>query len=209
MTTHTSNEQAAPEAISSEIDPYRFFAYALSSPSRDRFDVLGRPDTWAFVRQLWQETQPAGEMPALDWYATYEDYESEYLAIFEVGMPEPPVPLFESAHYKKIPPQETALENALFYEVLGLKSDSAVGTPDYLITQLEFVSALQYLRENAASDAARSQLTKMEQDFIARHLLNWLPLAAKRLQKFQATPPFLLFIDLLERLLRSSSPSHS
>ena len=78
---------------------------------------------------LWKRLKCEGEFPDFGWFSSYELYESAYIALFDVGVPEPPVPLFESAHDKSHPAQEIALENTYFYEVLGLKSDPSRAVP--------------------------------------------------------------------------------
>lgn len=201
MIKETSAELAEAPGRWDDIDPFRFFAYVFSPPHRDRFQAIGNPETQELMRHWWQTTGRSGEFPGVTWYSTYEEYESDYIGLFDVGMPEPPVALFESAHYKKIPAQETVLENALFYELLGLKSDPKAGVPDYLVAQLEFLSAVQYAREHAATEDAAGDLIRMERDFISRHLLNWVPLAVRRMKRYQESP-FLPLMTLLDAFLK-------
>jgi DMSO reductase family type II enzyme chaperone len=141
-----------------------------------------------------------GHFPGFDWFATYEQYESAYIALFDVGIPEPPVPLFESAHDKTHPPQEMALENTYFYELLGLKSNPSRAVPDYLVTQLEFLAALRYTRENASEEATAVSLAKAETDFLERHLMNWVPNAKIKLGRTGA-PGFPALMTLLVQFL--------
>ena len=113
----------------------------------------------------------------------YDLYESAYISLFDVGLPEPVVPLFESAHDKSHPAQEIALENTYFYDVLGLRSDPTAGVPDYLVTQLEFLSAVSFTQGNASEETTRVSLAKAKSEFLQRHLLNWVPAAAEKLKK--------------------------
>jgi DMSO reductase family type II enzyme chaperone len=181
-------------------DLYRFFALAFAPPTRECFDLLSQPGLPEALQNLWKQLGCEGEFPGFEWFASYEQYESAYIALFDVGIPEPPVPLFESAHDKTHPPQEIALENTFFYELLGLKSDLSRAVPDYLVTQLEFLAALRYTCENASEEAAAVSLAKAETDFLERHLLNWVPNAKTKLDRTGA-PGFPALMTLLVQFL--------
>ena len=183
-----------------QTDLYRFFAFVLAPPSRARFEFLSQAALPAAFQNLWCRLECEGDYPGFDWFSCYGDYEAAYIAVFDVGMPEPPVPLFESAHDKTHPAQEVALENTFFYEVLGLRSDPNQAVPDYLITQLEFLSALRYTAENAKEEGTAVALARAEREFLERHLLNWVPKAAEKLQKAEA-PGFGLLMKLLAQFL--------
>jgi len=143
----------------------------------------------------------AGEFPGLVWFADYDRYQSEYIASFDAGLPQPPVPLFESAHDRSRTPQEIALENTYFYEVLGLAFDPARATPDYLVTQLEFLAALRYTAENAPDASSTAPLVRAEAEFLERHLLNWVPQAKSKLERI-GTPEFSILMTLLSQFLK-------
>jgi DMSO reductase family type II enzyme chaperone len=181
-------------------DLYRFFALVFASPTRECFKLLSPPGLPEALQNLWKQLGCEGEFPGFEWFASYEQYESAYIALFDVGIPEPPVPLFESAHDKTHPPQEIALENTYFYELLGLKSDPSRAVPDYLVTQLEFLAALRYTCENASEEATAVSLAKAETDFLERHLLNWVPNARIKLARTGA-PGFPALMTLLVQFL--------
>ncbi|HLM79313.1 MAG TPA: molecular chaperone TorD family protein [Terriglobales bacterium] len=167
-------------------DLYRFFAFVFAPPARECFDLLSLPSLPEALRDLWKQLGCEGEFPGFEWFASYEQYESTYIALFDVGMPEPPVPLFESAHDKTHPAQEIALENTYFYEVLGLKSDPGRALPDYLVTQLEFLAALRYTCEHTCEEGTAVSLARAEIEFLERHLLNWVPTAKVKLDRTSA-----------------------
>src|SRR5512146_1907366 len=166
-----------------QIDLYRLFAFALGSPSREVFEWFAHPDAQGLLVELWTGLSCDGDFPEYRWFATFAEYEATYIALFDVGVPEPPVPLFESAHDKTRPPQELALENTYFYDVLGLRTDAARSVPDYLLTQLEFLAAIRYTRENADSAEEAAGRERAEREFLERHLLNWLPIARQKLDR--------------------------
>jgi DMSO reductase family type II enzyme chaperone len=184
------------------LDLYRFFALVFSSPSRERFDTLAQPVLKGALAELWQRLGCAEDFPEFDWFKKYEEYEATYIALFDVGIPEPPVPLFESAHDKTRPAQDIALENTWFYGVLDLKWDSRSAVPDYLITQLEFLAAVRYALENVQDATSRRNLAQLERDFLSRHLLNWVPTAAAKLNSISPRA-FGPFMNLLLVFLQS------
>jgi DMSO reductase family type II enzyme chaperone len=195
-----ANEPAIAPLDWRQTDLYRFFAFALAPPSPERFDFLSQSTLPGALQDLWKRLGCAGEFPGFEWFTNYQQYEAAYIALFDVGLPEPPVPLFESAHDKTHPAPEVALENTYFYDVLGLRSDPNQAVPDYLITQLEFLAALRYTSENSSDEATAVSLARAEADFLQRHLLNWVPKAAGKLQQV-STPGFPLMMTLLARFL--------
>src|SRR3974377_1537507 len=142
--------QTAPAIDWEQAPLFRFLWSPLRPPSGERFEFLSQAALPASLNDLWQRLECEGDYPGFAWFSSYEDYEAAYIAVFDVGMPEPPVPLFESAHDKTHPAQEIALENTFFYDVLGLRSDPSQAVPDYLITQLQFLSALRHTPDNTA-----------------------------------------------------------
>jgi DMSO reductase family type II enzyme chaperone len=182
-------------------DLYRFFAFVFAAPTRECFERLAQPGLAGALRDLWKRLECEGEFPGFEWFASYEQYESAYIALFDVGIPEPPVPLFESAHDKTHPAPEIALENTYFYEVIGLKADPSRAVPDYLVTQLEFLAAVRFTGDNASDEATAIALARAETEFLERHLLNWLPTARTKLDRTGA-PGFPWFMTLLVQFLR-------
>jgi len=185
-----------------ELDLYRFFAFVFSSPSRERFETLSQPALKESLCDLWQRLGCTGGPPEFAWFGDCQEYEAVYIALFDVGIPEPPVSLFESAHDKTKPAQEIALENTWFHDALGLKWDSTCAVPDYLITQLEFLAAVRYTLENGQNGAVNQNLAQLETDFLSRHMLNWVPTAAAKLNS--ASPSaFGPFMSLLLAFLQN------
>jgi DMSO reductase family type II enzyme chaperone len=178
-----------------QVDLYRVFAFVFGAPSAERFVWLQRPELPAWLGELWEDLGCDGAFPGVTTFADYEDYESTYVALFEVGLPSPPVPLQESAH-DDTPAPQTVLENVFFYDVLGLRIDPTQYAPDHLVTQLEFLSAVSYLRERARDVDNRTQLAHLERDFLERHLLSWLSDAQTKLAR-EDSPLFPTLMTLL------------
>ena len=200
MPTTAEKETATATIDWMQQDLYRFFAYVIAPPSPERYHALSQAALPAALEELWKRLDCTGEFPGFTWFDSFGEYESAYIALFDVGVPEPPVPLFESAHDKRSPAQEIALENTYFYDVLGLRADPAQGVPDYLITQLEFLAALRYTYENTADEATAISLARAESEFLERHLITWIPKAAEKLQQTGA-PAFPVLLSLLAGFL--------
>lgn len=180
-----------------EIDLYRVFATCFSHPTPDRFAWLTGRECLLLLNKLGQHHDDRMSVPVVVHFPDYSSYESAYIALFEVGVPEPPVPLLESANSQRQVPQEIVLECVNFYDVLGLRPSGSVFPTDHLVTQLEFLAAARYLREQANDTNREDSLRRLERDFIQRHLLKWLPVAQEKLEK--ANPP--LFPILLRWLI--------
>jgi DMSO reductase family type II enzyme chaperone len=187
-------ERVAP--LRPELDLYRVFAAAFSHPSAERFVWLFSREFRTLLKNLCQHQETTLSVAALGRFADYSSYEAAYIALFEVGVPQAPVPLQESANSHRQVPQEIVLECVNFYDVLGLRPSGSVFPSDHLVTQLEFLAAARYLREQANDSNKAETLRSLERDFIARHLLNWLPIAQEKLDK--TNPP--LFPVLLRSL---------
>jgi DMSO reductase family type II enzyme chaperone len=201
MASVTEPHIQTPEKNGQEVDFYRLFAFVFGAPTRGRFESLRDPALWNTLHQLWQGIGCEGEFPSANTHQDYGDYESTYIAVFDVGAPQPPVPLLESSHQQALPAQQIALENTQFYQVLGLKADVSQYAPDHLVTQLEFLAAVRYARENTSDQENRGNLVRLECDFLDRHLLNWLPAALQKLEREQP-PVFPALLKLLLAFLR-------
>ena len=191
--SHSPAGNAAPLA---RLDLYRLFAACFGQPSPERFAWLAGKEFRTLLRQLADEFGSGARAARLSRFSSYEAYEAAYLALFEIGVPSPPVPLLESVYTQRAVPQEIVLECVNFYELLGLRPSGSVFPADHLVTQLEFLAAAQYVRESKSDAEEVATLARLEADFLERHLLNWLPAARKKLATLD--PP--LFSPLLRLL---------
>ncbi len=184
-----------------DVDLYRFFANLLGFPSRDRFDLLARVCSEEAIAGLCEWLKCEAPLPLPVMFQSFEQYESSYISVFDVGTPEPPVPLLESYYHEMIPAQQTVLENVWFHDVIRLKADTSVTSPDHLLVQLEFAASVRYLLEHCDSELQRQDLCRLERDFLERHMLSWLPAALAKLESL--SPPVLpVMFALLMQFLR-------
>ncbi len=187
--------------VSGELDFYRLFAYCFGLPSTERFAWLASRECRALLKSLVSDLDCTTKSGRADRFADYQGYEAAYLAIFEVGAPAPPVPLLDSAYSRSEPAQQVVLDCVNFYDVLGLRSLDVVFPSDHLVTQLEFLAAVRYLRTAGESAEQETQLRRLERDFIERHLLTWLPVAQKKLEGLNP-PVFPVLLCVLHSYLR-------
>lgn len=116
-----------------------------------------------------------------------EELHSEYVGLFDVGMPRPPCPLYAGEYQKN---RRAVMEELVrFYNHFGVRlSGRTRDMPDHLTTELEFMHFLTF-REVAALhfQQPRDSYLRAERDFLARHLWAWLPLLREHLERLQ--PP--------------------
>jgi DMSO reductase family type II enzyme chaperone len=200
MSTQTYHQREASNRAG-ELDLYRVFAACFGYPSRDRFAWFSGQEFRSLLKSLTElYGEPRNSRFALH-FPNYSAYESAYIALFEVGVPGPPVPLLESANSHKSVPQDVVLECVNFYEVLGLRPSGSVFPADHLVTQLEFLATVRYLLEHQAGSEGAEPLRRLERDFIERHLLNWLPVAQEKINRI-APPLFPMLLRLLAAFAR-------
>ena len=178
------------------LDLYRLFALCFGQPSPERFGWLSGKEFGELLKGLEAGLHVERAPLRARRFPSYAAYEAAYLALFEVGVPQPPVPLLESAHTDRSVPQEIVLECVNFYEVLGLRPSGSAFPADHLVTQLEFLAAVSYLRESKTNPEEVAALERLEADFLERHLLSWLPAALKKLSALNP-PLFLRLLNLL------------
>jgi DMSO reductase family type II enzyme chaperone len=191
-------------ARGNELDLFRVFAVCFGQPSRDCFAWLSGKEARSVWKQLARDRQLEVKLVRSNNFEEYSDYEAAYIALFEVGVPEPPVPLLESAHSQRAVPQEIVLECVNFYDVLGLRPSGSTFPADHLVTQLEFLAAVHYVRESQRNSENADPLRRLEREFLERHLLHWLPVIQAKLD--QLNPPlFPTLVKLLIAHLRAES----
>lgn len=113
------------------------------------------------------------------------EWESFLLSTFDVGFPAPPVPLFETHYMKEGNAPAVLHENVLFHKAFGCEvSEGDADNPDHLRHQLAFLLVLFWLEDRSGADPETVESARRARtDFIRRHLLNWVPKAAKAARK--------------------------
>jgi len=109
------------------------------------------------------------------------ELQAAYYSLFMGGSTQKPVPLCESAYVAPTtaPPGQVIATIEAAYAMAGLKASSNGNAPDYLTTEMEFLSALCGREAQAwqDGDAAQAlQTADLQRRFLEAHLFRWLPL---------------------------------
>ena len=144
--------------VQDAINPWATFRFALGYPDQRHLEMF------------WELFDGAP--------ASLEELRSEYIDLFEAGLPHPKCPLLESYYLLNRPAGEVVLENKLFFQHFGLRMEPKAA-PDHLLTQLEFLSWLDHCI--AAGNPETESLKRARRDFVERHLAHWIPRAARSL----------------------------
>jgi DMSO reductase family type II enzyme chaperone len=126
---------------------------------------------------------------------SYADFEVNFVRTFDVGASKPPCPPYEGFYRKEKGQTTIMLEVSEFYKHFGLAMDQDDGKrelPDHLCAELEFLHFLSF-KEAQAREEENSELLEgyllAQKDFLERHLSQWLPDFADKLQT-SAYEPF-------------------
>ncbi len=113
-----------------------------------------------------------------------EGLEQAYIAAFDAGVPEPPVPLYESAYLAEDAARRRGLLEDLvrFYEFFDLDlGESPSEAPDHLAVELEFLAAVAQLESLAdARGGDGAPFRRAQRDFLDRHLLGFVEQICRR-----------------------------
>jgi putative dimethyl sulfoxide reductase chaperone len=180
---------------------YKLLSIAFCYPTRELFsafqsgefmeEFLANLAALPYLNSLLtQGTEWIGKAPEDLQGVSFTDFEVKYVGTFDVGAPEPPYPPYEGVYRKG---ERTALmvEISEFYKHFGLQMNPEEGKrelPDHLCSELEFLHFLTFKEGQAASEDA-PQLMKgyllAQRDFLQRHMLEWVPGFADKLQDAQ------------------------
>jgi DMSO reductase family type II enzyme chaperone len=144
-------------------------------------------------------------LSALDWTvpAACEDFQSDYIRLFDVGPSgQPPCPL-HSGHYvrDRLRHMEILVR---FYNFFGLRTAPGL-LPDHATVQLEFMHYLTGTEHEAETPGKLHSIKRAEHDFLRSHLRNWWPSLAGRLQQQNPPPFYRSLVALTDRFLAADA----
>ncbi len=118
-----------------------------------------------------------------------EDYQAEYIRLFEVGSGEgPPAPILGGAYFSGDRRKQME-EVARFFEYFGLKtSPTDPRPPDHMATELEFMQYLAFKEAASPSPRLGSSFHRAQEDFLERQMIAWLEDFANRVEKADTLP---------------------
>jgi DMSO reductase family type II enzyme chaperone len=129
----------------------------------------------------------------------FDDFQSEYIRLFQVGgRAGPPCPL-HAGHYgsDRLRTLETLVR---YYNFFGVQAEEGL-MPDHVSVQLEFMHYLAEREAEATTSADRRSLAKAQLDFLGDHLHSWWPRLAARLKPQRPLPFYRSLADLTSRFL--------
>lgn len=184
-----------------DVDLYTLFYQLLEKPRPGRRSLVMDRETPSLLSRFADYLQVA-DFQGVDQPASIEEAESTYLSLFEVGLPAPPCPLNESPYNRTAPPTKVIHENLLFYRAFGLdlKTENSE-LPDHICNQLEFLSYLTRLKEQSADAESVGSIIAGKRDFVERHVLSWVPSAARKLKALDERL-YAPILELLEAYVR-------
>ena len=185
-----------------------FFAHDLFRPPT--------PEQWLHLTSdrtdhLWTALAGvSGLPPEMGLPEDESTYEAEYFVVFGDGKMTPPVPLRESDYHREESRTSVLRENVAYYRAFDLHlREQGVEAADHLLRQLEFVGFLYRLesavlrnRDEAKAAEADEKLRKLAQaraEYVSRHILSWLPQAARTAESVQVIWAW-SFLKLAEEL---------
>lgn len=126
---------------------------------------------------------------SLDASVSAEDYQAEYIRLFEVGTGDgPPAPIVGGAYGGGDRPKQME-EVARFFEYFGLTTTSDdPRPPDHLATELEFMQYLAFKEAASPSPRLGASYHRAQEDFLARQMVDWMEEFASRIEQHSAMP---------------------
>jgi TorA maturation chaperone TorD len=155
---------------------YRFLLAALDKPTPGQHAWFAGQKFRLTLERLGEEfgvARPTGELAAEDAAA----HEARYLACFEVGVPQPPVPLLASHYNHREPVPHTIHEHVLFYKRFGVRpAADNIEPADHLLSELAFLIRLDEMFLAPFPEAA--SVLRGRRDFLKRQAAGWPARAA-------------------------------
>ncbi|NJD65815.1 MAG: hypothetical protein FIB00_11335 [Chloroflexi bacterium] len=169
---------------------YQALARLLAFPDADSHEVAatgGWPERLAHDAKLLAFPFDFGSA-SIDGSVSQEDFQAEYLRLFEIGDASGPAASLHGGAYTG--DRTKRLEEVVrFYEYFGLKASAEDPRPaDHLATELEFMKFLTLKEATSASPRLQASFRRAQQDFLERQLLPWLPELVRRTTDLSPMP---------------------
>lgn len=145
---------------------YGLLVRLFDEPDEALHEALDDGSLSAELAALCEESDADVDPPELETGDDPRTLRARFNDLFEVGVPKPPVPLYESSHREDASWHDVNVDLARAYDYFGLQIDESNREDhDHLRLQLEFASYLA--RREAAGDA---DARRARRDFLDRHL---------------------------------------
>lgn len=174
-------------------DLYALLAHGFRYPTASLFEAVKNGKFLAEVKTAASGlAYPFTVEGTLEFSGDQQQFETQYLWLFDVGGPNPntgdwetPCFLCEAQHEGGR--LKVMQESLRFYHHFGLSLSQEKGErerPDHLSTELEFMHVLTFkeaeLWQQGKADSARNPYQRAERDFLQFHLMDFLPQVAEK-----------------------------
>lgn len=200
MTTFSTTAQSRAQL-------FQLLALGFVHPVKEFHSLL---DNGSYTQALARAVHAAAEMDAVigHTHVTYEDFEADYINLFQVGKRGQPIVHLSAGDYPELlgsgSRPEFLLEYSGWYRHFGLKTnedDQANELPDNLVCQLEFLAWLTHLEQSSMDKPELQRGYQCAQrDFCQRHLYPMLELLVTALKKENHRKPIQPFFLKLATL---------
>ncbi len=172
MRTDATQMADPRELAAARAGVYGFLIAALDKPSREQHAWLGGGTFALALAELCErfgaDRPPDGPLVPPE----FDDYQADYIATFEVGMPAPPVVLLASHYNRREPAPRIIHEHLTLYRRFGARpADGNIEPPDHLLNELSFLVRLDELLIDGQVDA--ESVLRARRDFLHRHVARW------------------------------------
>jgi DMSO reductase family type II enzyme chaperone len=176
--------------ITARLGVYQALARLIAFPDADSHEAAaagGWPERLAHDAKLLAFPFDFGSA-SIDASVTAEDFQAEYLRLFEIGNGSGTAASLHGGAYTG--DRAKRLEEVVrFYEYFGLKASAEDPRPaDHLATELEFMKFLTLKEATSASPRLQASFRRAQQDFLERQLLPWLPELVRRTAALSPMP---------------------
>ncbi len=152
------------------------------------------------IDKLPYELDTKGNVDLLIAEGDYEEFNSEFMRLFEVGSPNPPCPLYESWY---LGGQKGIFKELVsYYNFFDLSVSEARELPDHLRIELDFMHFLTFKEvEKVHGGMEAGPFTRASRDFIKRHLDRWVPRLRQKMTDSEALEFYQGLAGLLETFI--------
>lgn len=137
-----------------------------------------------------------------------DELQACYCALFDPGGARGGISLGEKDH-SQVDRSYLWEELIRFYAHFGLEysADRVKESPDHLVTELDFLHYLAFLEAGTEGDSGA--FARARSDFVERHLVNWVPTLADKLDHAAPGTPYACFSSLLRAFVADDQkPAH-
>lgn len=155
---------------------YNLLSAALGYPDQALWDALADGSFAAALGDAMAEATGESSATLTLPDGTLETLQASYVAAFDLGFGGNARSLNEADHRAAELRPDLLVELKAFYRCFGLGIEGCTNGVDHLAVELEFMHYLAY-HEPPDEDAARPY-REAQRDFLARHLVDWVPVLA-------------------------------